>query len=248
MSQPDRPLAPGGEAPVFAEPWQAEAFALVVHLNQVGAFTWSEWTEALSREIAAAGDQGTGNATTNTGSPLSKGWRSTGASPGCPPWRRASRRGPRPIGEHRTVSRSVCREPRVVAAGPPRPAAPLPAGAQPHHHRLPGLVHRAGLHRSGNGRAAGLARQRSSPSRLRHRGCRPRRRPLAPLPAHLAGVRLQDASGGWRDTHLRLCAGLAKSRTRPAAQPRVHSAGMVPRGAAVRDADGRLRVAAGRCG
>jgi nitrile hydratase accessory protein len=40
---------------VFDEPWQAEAFALVVCLHEAGAFTWSEWAAALSAEIAAAG-------------------------------------------------------------------------------------------------------------------------------------------------------------------------------------------------
>jgi len=43
------------EPAVFDEPWQAEAFALAVHLHRAGAFTWSEWAEALSAEIAAAG-------------------------------------------------------------------------------------------------------------------------------------------------------------------------------------------------
>ena len=41
------------EGPVFAEPWQAQAFALAVELNARGAFTWSEWAEALARELAA---------------------------------------------------------------------------------------------------------------------------------------------------------------------------------------------------
>ena len=41
---------------MFDEPWQAEAFALVVHLQGTGAFSWSEWTQALSREIAGAGE------------------------------------------------------------------------------------------------------------------------------------------------------------------------------------------------
>jgi nitrile hydratase accessory protein len=40
------------EGPVFAEPWQAQAFALVVQLNAEGAFTWTEWAAALSRELA----------------------------------------------------------------------------------------------------------------------------------------------------------------------------------------------------
>jgi nitrile hydratase accessory protein len=41
--------------PVFAEPWQAQAFALAVKLAEAGAFTWREWTDALAAEIAAAG-------------------------------------------------------------------------------------------------------------------------------------------------------------------------------------------------
>ena len=41
----------GEGAPVFAEPWQAEAFALTVHLFDRGLFTWAEWAEALSAEV-----------------------------------------------------------------------------------------------------------------------------------------------------------------------------------------------------
>ena len=41
------------DGPVFAEPWQAQAFGLAVRLNADGAFTWSEWAAALSSEIAA---------------------------------------------------------------------------------------------------------------------------------------------------------------------------------------------------
>ena len=54
MSAPeDLPGLPRDESgPVFAEPWQAQAFALAVQLNAEGAFTWIEWAEALGREIA----------------------------------------------------------------------------------------------------------------------------------------------------------------------------------------------------
>ena len=38
----------------FAEPWQAQVFALAVLLNERGVFSWSEWTQALGAEIAAA--------------------------------------------------------------------------------------------------------------------------------------------------------------------------------------------------
>jgi nitrile hydratase accessory protein len=39
---------------VFAEPWEAQAFALAVTLSERGLFTWSEWTEA----VAAAPEEG----------------------------------------------------------------------------------------------------------------------------------------------------------------------------------------------
>jgi nitrile hydratase accessory protein len=39
---------------VFAEPWQAQAFAIAVTLAKRGCFTWSEWTAAIAAEIAAA--------------------------------------------------------------------------------------------------------------------------------------------------------------------------------------------------
>jgi nitrile hydratase accessory protein len=42
------------DGPVFHEPWQAQAFALVVRLAESGTFTWREWTEALAGEIATA--------------------------------------------------------------------------------------------------------------------------------------------------------------------------------------------------
>ncbi|MEZ0000908.1 nitrile hydratase accessory protein [Sinorhizobium fredii] len=37
--------------PVFAEPWQAAAFAMTVRLHEQGVFSWSEWAEALSAEL-----------------------------------------------------------------------------------------------------------------------------------------------------------------------------------------------------
>ena len=46
--------------PVFAEPWQAQAFALAVQLSEAGYFTWTEWSETLGAELRAAGqDDGT---------------------------------------------------------------------------------------------------------------------------------------------------------------------------------------------
>jgi len=40
--------------PVFAEPWQAQAFALVIKLAEQGHFTWSEWAATLGAVIDAA--------------------------------------------------------------------------------------------------------------------------------------------------------------------------------------------------
>lgn len=46
------------EGPVFAEPWQAQAFALAVKLSEAGHFTWKEWAAALASELKAAADRG----------------------------------------------------------------------------------------------------------------------------------------------------------------------------------------------
>jgi nitrile hydratase accessory protein len=46
------------DGPVFAEPWQAQAFALAVELSGQGYFTWSEWAAALAGELKAASDRG----------------------------------------------------------------------------------------------------------------------------------------------------------------------------------------------
>ncbi|HEY2245658.1 MAG: nitrile hydratase accessory protein [Xanthobacteraceae bacterium] len=49
--------------PVFREPWEAEAFALTVSLNERGLFTRTEWAKTLGEEIKkaqAAGDPDTG--------------------------------------------------------------------------------------------------------------------------------------------------------------------------------------------
>jgi nitrile hydratase accessory protein len=42
--------------PVFAEPWQAQVFALAVQLSDRGYFTWTEWAETLGAELRAAGE------------------------------------------------------------------------------------------------------------------------------------------------------------------------------------------------
>ena len=52
---PALPRDEGG--PVFAEPWQAQAFALAVRLSAQGHFTWKEWAAALAEELKAAADR-----------------------------------------------------------------------------------------------------------------------------------------------------------------------------------------------
>jgi len=46
-----RETPPGIDEPAFAEPWQAEAFAMTVALHEKGLFSWTEWAEALSSEV-----------------------------------------------------------------------------------------------------------------------------------------------------------------------------------------------------
>lgn len=49
------PSLPREEAgPVFAAPWEAQAFAMTLELHRKGLFTWREWADALASEIAAA--------------------------------------------------------------------------------------------------------------------------------------------------------------------------------------------------
>jgi nitrile hydratase accessory protein len=56
LSAPDPLALPrlprDADGPVFAQPWQAQAFALTLKLHEAGAFTWSEWAQALSAELA----------------------------------------------------------------------------------------------------------------------------------------------------------------------------------------------------
>ena len=44
------------EPDAFAEPWQAQAFALTVQMHEQGHFSWPEWSEYLGRQVSAAGD------------------------------------------------------------------------------------------------------------------------------------------------------------------------------------------------
>ena len=69
LNQPDPNLKPENLAalprlprdeggPVFAEPWQAQAFALAVKLAEQGHFTWKEWAATLADELQAAASRG----------------------------------------------------------------------------------------------------------------------------------------------------------------------------------------------
>jgi nitrile hydratase accessory protein len=53
---PGLPKDAGG--PVFRAPWEAKAFGLTLTLFERGCFTWKEWTQHLSAEIAAARHRG----------------------------------------------------------------------------------------------------------------------------------------------------------------------------------------------
>jgi nitrile hydratase accessory protein len=58
MTTPKQPLLAGqphdADGPVFAEAWEAQAFAMTLTLHERGVFTWTEWAAALATEIKAA--------------------------------------------------------------------------------------------------------------------------------------------------------------------------------------------------
>jgi len=48
------------DEPVFAEPWEARAFAMAVSLNEAGLFNWPQWAErfgAALKENTGGGGQ-----------------------------------------------------------------------------------------------------------------------------------------------------------------------------------------------
>jgi len=53
---PQIPRDEGG--PIFAEPWQATAFASPSGLSAEGHFTWKEWAAALADDLKAAAAHG----------------------------------------------------------------------------------------------------------------------------------------------------------------------------------------------
>lgn len=61
MNQPDLDTLPqlprDAAGPVFDEPWQAQAFALVLELHARGVFSWQVWTQTLAAELRAHEDR-----------------------------------------------------------------------------------------------------------------------------------------------------------------------------------------------
>jgi len=41
--------------PVFMEPWHGHVFALTVHLNESGRFTWVDWVARFAKTLARHG-------------------------------------------------------------------------------------------------------------------------------------------------------------------------------------------------
>ncbi|MBO0693892.1 MAG: nitrile hydratase accessory protein [Acidimicrobiaceae bacterium] len=44
--------------PIFNAPWEAQAFAMTLALEEQGVFDWGEWAAALGEEIRSAQDAG----------------------------------------------------------------------------------------------------------------------------------------------------------------------------------------------
>lgn len=55
---PDLAIPRDERGPVFAEPWEARVFALVVEMNARGRFAWSDFQSLLVAEIRASEGQG----------------------------------------------------------------------------------------------------------------------------------------------------------------------------------------------
>ncbi len=47
-------LPPEQREAAFNEPWEAQAFAMTVAMHSSGLFSWSEWADALGRQIKLA--------------------------------------------------------------------------------------------------------------------------------------------------------------------------------------------------
>jgi nitrile hydratase accessory protein len=106
------------EGPVFREPWEAQAFALVLGLYRHGLFTWKEWTEALVAEIRRAQEAGD----PDTGETYYRHWLAAlerivapRAWPTPPPSAAPAPPGATPPTAPPTASRSCCR--RAISRG-----------------------------------------------------------------------------------------------------------------------------------
>lgn len=61
MTVPDEPRTStpcDPRDPVFAAPWQAQAFAMVLALHERGVFTWPQWVDHFSAALARSRDRG----------------------------------------------------------------------------------------------------------------------------------------------------------------------------------------------
>ena len=94
------PPEPNADERVFAEPWEAQIFALAVELGRGGAFAPTEWSAALGAELSAAADD-----TTPPGCRRWRDWLSPRASPTPTPWPNARPPGREPTSLHRTDGR-----------------------------------------------------------------------------------------------------------------------------------------------
>lgn len=54
LSPSDTPFQRDADAPPFAEPWEAQAFALTLQLYEAGHFTWREWADTLAAVLKDA--------------------------------------------------------------------------------------------------------------------------------------------------------------------------------------------------
>ncbi len=63
----------GSDGPVFDAPWQAQAFAMALTLQQRGLFTWPEWADMLGAARARAAAEGA----PDTGETYYRDWLAT---------------------------------------------------------------------------------------------------------------------------------------------------------------------------
>ncbi len=60
--------------PAFEAPWHAQAFALAVHLEARGAFTWPEWTQVFGTVLAEHGRDRGQDGVLNGGDDYFRAW------------------------------------------------------------------------------------------------------------------------------------------------------------------------------